>query len=40
MEERDMKLKAIILVLALACLSAATAAAAPKVAVLDALLPE
>jgi TolB-like protein len=39
MEERDMKLKASILVLAFACLSAA-AAAAPKVAVLDAVLPE
>jgi TolB-like protein len=40
MEERDMKLKASILVLAFACLSAAAAAAAPKVAVLDAVLPE
>jgi TolB-like protein len=40
MEERDMKLKGIFLVLAFACLSAAAAAAAPKVAVLDAVLPE
>ncbi len=35
-----MKLKALIPVLALLCLSAAAAAAAPKVAVLDAVLPE